>query len=116
MGTTRARAVKLYHVTHKSNLESILAGGLDPAKAKGLRKSVWGVVRTRAAWAIVHVLSKPWNAGATLEDVVVIELRLPKKAVRRYHVGIWHTAPGTGVIPVTANMVKDAAQFGRVGN
>lgn len=108
--------MKLYHVTRRENLASILANGLDPKLAKGVRKSVWGVVKTRAAWAIIHVLAKPWNAGATLADLVVIEMTLPRAGVRRYQTAIWYTLPGGTTIPVTPEMVKDAAQFGRVGN
>ena len=104
----------LYHVTRRENLDSILRDGLDPSKAKGKRKSVWGVVGTRVAWAIVHVQSKPWNRGVTLDDLVVIRLTLPRTSVRRYHVGVWHTVEGLGSVPVTPEMVLDPADFGKV--
>jgi hypothetical protein len=105
----------LYHVTARTNLPSILANGLDPSRAKGKRKSVWGVVGTRVAWAIVHVLSKPWNKGLSLDDLVVIRISLPKRSVRRYQTAIWYTVEGLGCIPVTEDMILDPAIFGRVG-
>lgn len=106
--------MKLYHVTHRDNLPSILANGLDPSLAKNRRKSVWGVVRSRAAWAIVHVLAKPWNAEARISDLVVIEVSLPKSEVRRYKTGVWYTVEGRGPVAVTHEMVRPASHFGKV--
>jgi hypothetical protein len=105
--------MKLYHVTRKTNLDSILANGLDPAKAKMRRKSVWAVVKSRAPWAIVHVMSKPWNRDAKLSDLIVIEITIPKAKVRRHATAIYYTCPEVGSIPVTAEMVKPAADFGK---
>jgi len=105
----------IYHVTRRENLASILADGLDPSRAKGVRKSVWGVVKSRTPWAIIHVLSKPWNRGATLADLVVIELTLPRRSVRRYQTAIWFTVEGLGNVPVTPDMIRDPADFGKVG-
>lgn len=105
--------MKIYHITRRENLTSILAGGLDPQRAKGVRKSVWGVTPGHVAWALIHVLSKPWNADAALNDLVVIEINLPRSKVRRYQRKIWYTI-GTECVPVTADMVKDAAEFGKV--
>lgn len=108
--------MKIYHVTRRENLASILVNGLDPALAKSIRKSVWGVTRGQVTWALIHVLAKPWNADATLADLVVIEIDLPRSQVRRYQRSIWYTLPGSGAVAVTAEQVKDAAIFGRVGN
>jgi hypothetical protein len=103
--------MKLYHVTHRKNLPSILARGLDPLRAKGVRKAVWGVVRTRVAWAIIHVLGKPWHKNATLGDLVVIEIQLPRRDVRRYKSGIWYTSQNVSVKP---GQVIEAGLFGKV--
>lgn len=104
--------MKIYHVTHKRNLPSILKMGLDPQRAKNTRKAVWGVVKTRVAWALVHVLSKPWNANASLSDLVVIEIELPKAKVRRYKPTIWFTTPDVGCVAVTEKMILNPADFG----
>ena len=105
--------MKLYHVTRRDNLPSILADGLDPERARGKRKSVWGVTAGQVQWALVHVLAKPWNRDARLSDLVVIELSLPRSAVRRYHRTIWYTVPGHGSIPVTEAMLRDPADYGK---
>lgn len=105
--------MKIYHVTTRDNLPSILQRGLDPGMSRGKRKSVWGVVRSRVEWAIVHVLAKPWNSDAKLSDLVVIELTLPKKDVRRYKPTIWRTVEGLGCVPVTPSMLMAADDFGR---
>jgi hypothetical protein len=107
--------MKIYHVTNRSNLKSILKGGLDPKRAKGKRKAVWGVVVSRVEWALVHVLTKPWNKDATLADLVVIEISLPKANLRRYKSTIWFTKDVKSV-PVTVDMVKPASSFGKVGS
>ena len=106
--------MKIYHVTHRRNLKSILANGLDPKLAKGKRKSVWGVVKSRVEWALVHVLAKPWNADAKLSDLVVIEITLPKASLRRYKTAIWYTAETVGSVKVTMKMVAEGTSFGKV--
>ena len=106
--------MKLYHITRRENLDSILSSGLDPQRAKGVRKSVWGVTPGHVAWALIHVLAKPWNKGATLSDLVVIELTLSRSQVRRYQRKIYYTTASVVSVPVTADMVIDASEFGKV--
>lgn len=106
--------MKLYHITARKNLKSILRTGLDPQRARGVRKSVWGVTPGHVAWALIHVLAKPWNKGAALSDLVVIEMTLPRSQVRRYQRKIWYTVETVECVPVSASMVLDAAEFGKV--
>jgi hypothetical protein len=80
-----------------------------------VRKSVWGVVRSKVAWAVVHVLSKRRNAGLSLDDVVVIELTISRSAVRRYNRGVWYTKEHVGRLPVSEAMLLQPSQFGKVG-
>lgn len=78
----------LYHTTLRRNLRSILRVGLDPARSTGKLPAVWLHTAGRLEWALLHTLAKH---RCRLEDVVVLEVRLPERSLRRKWRGIWYT-------------------------
>lgn len=61
----------VYHWTHRNNLASIYADGLDPSYATGEKPWVWACVEARAAWALVHIATRHgWNP----DEMVCIRL------------------------------------------
>ena len=102
--------MKLFHCTNRKNLESIQASGLDPAKAAGIRKAVWAGSSSKIAWAIVHVLSKARNRGCTIEDLVVIELEVPRSQLTRHARSVWYSYSTVSASQIVA--VRDASVYG----
>lgn len=45
----------LYHVTPDTNLQGILASGINPQKSLGKRKTSYLVTKSMIAWALAHV-------------------------------------------------------------
>jgi hypothetical protein len=90
----RSRYVTLRHATFRRNLESIRARGLLAALARGKLKAVWLHSSARSAWAACHVVRRH---GGRIEDVVILEVRVPRASLRRSaRAGLWYT---TGDIP-----------------
>ncbi len=80
--------MRLYHVTSRSNQESIDATGLDPAKAcHGVEKAVWLVSQSVVPWAIAHTAAKPGRGGVA--DLVVYTVDVPRVDLKRFRRGIW---------------------------
>ena len=92
--------MKLYHATRKSNLESIRAEGLDPNRSTGKEALVWLHTRSRREWAILHTCTRH---KCEVSDVIVIEVEIPRRQIRRRWRGIW-TTPET------------ITKFGRITN
>lgn len=54
----------LFHWTHKDNVESITANGLDPEYATGAEEKVWCCDTMRIGWALSHVAARHgWNVS-----------------------------------------------------
>ena len=81
--------MKLYHATLKTHLNSICDNGLDPDLATGKLKVIWLHTKSRRHWAIAHVQKRH---KVTLEDVVVIEVNVPRSRLTRRWRGLWSTA------------------------
>ena len=101
--------MKLRHATTRARLERIRRDGLrvacaDPAaKIKG----VWLHTASQSPWAVVHTIRKH---RASLEDVVVVEVNVPRSALKRFRTGLWYT---TADVPATAIGREHAgAEFG----
>jgi hypothetical protein len=109
--TTRQRCPYYYHVTHKDAVASILRTGIDPVYAVSpKRKAVWMVAQSKVEWAIVHVLGKPRNRGATLDDLRVLEVRVHHSGTTRYRTGTRYTSR---VVPARKiHRVRLATEFG----
>lgn len=80
----------LRHATTRARLAQIREQGLrvacaDPAaKIKG----VWLHSASNSAWAVVHTLRKH---RATLEEVVVVEVNVPRRMLTRFRSGLWYS-------------------------
>lgn len=82
--------MKLYHATTRQNLGSILAEGLRVAKADPQAKirGCWLATASNRSWGVVHTIRKH---KAQLDDVVVIEVHVPRSRLTRFRTGLWHT-------------------------
>lgn len=79
----------LYHVTPRKNLESILATGLEPRQAPGrVHCAVWLVAKNLLPWAIGHTVARH---GVSQEDVVVLEVNVPRGWLVRHQRSFWRT-------------------------
>lgn len=61
----------LFHVTTLDRVESILRGGLDPAKSKGKNRSVWMAYSLSVLYAIKHIAARKNVAINGLAIIVV---------------------------------------------
>lgn len=102
--------MKLYHITHVKNQVSIMTQGLDPSRAKNQRLAVWACTESKIQWGIVHVLAKPRNKGATIEDVVVMEIEVPDSWLTRYAKGVWYSYTSVPASRIVA--VRPASEYG----
>ena len=82
--------MKLYHATTVERLASIREQGLRVACAdsKAKIKGVWLHTSSQSAWAVVHTQRKH---GAALEDVVVVQVQVPRSRLVRFRTGLWYT-------------------------
>jgi hypothetical protein len=102
--------MRLFHCTRRSNLESIQTAGLDPQRATQKRKAVWAGASSKIAWAIVHVLTKARNRGCSIEDLVVIEVEVPRSQLTRHCRSVWYSY--ATVTPEQIVTVHDASEYG----
>jgi hypothetical protein len=80
----------LYHATTWQALASINDEGLCVRYADS-RKSIRGVwlhTRSNSAWALLHTQRRH---AASLEDLVVIEVDVPRSWLKRFQTGLWYT-------------------------
>jgi hypothetical protein len=77
----------LRHATPKKNLASINRLGLLTSKSKGRLKVVWAHAAFQTAWAMLHTVRRH---GGRVEDVVVLEVNVPRKWLRRNRRGLWY--------------------------
>jgi hypothetical protein len=78
--------ITLRHATPRTNLRSILSGGLDPARSHGARRVVWLHTPSRTAWAILHT-SQRHLVNAL--DVAIVTVRIPRSWLTRRRRNIW---------------------------
>jgi RNA:NAD 2'-phosphotransferase (TPT1/KptA family) len=83
----------LRHATLARNLPSILRRGLLSSKSKGKIKAVWLHSPAASTWAALHTIRRH---GGRIEDVVIIELEVPRRTLRRSRKRLWYA---TGNIP-----------------
>jgi hypothetical protein len=99
----------LRHATTRQRLAAIRQEGLlvacaDPAaKIKG----IWMYSSRHSAWAILHTIRKH---GATLEDVVIVEVTVPRSQLKRFRTGLWYTIQD--IPPNALGQEWDGATFG----
>jgi hypothetical protein len=81
--------MKLYHTTTRDRLSSIREQGLRVACADRAAKiqATWMHTVSQTRWAILHTMRKH---GATLAEVVVVEVTVPRRRLTRFRTGIWY--------------------------
>ena len=107
---TSSKKVTLRHATTRQALASIREHGLLVSKADRTAKikAVWLHAPSLTGWAIVHTQRKH---HAHLDEVVVIEVQVARKHLRRFKTGFWFCGED---IPATAlGQVWDGAFFGQ---
>lgn len=100
----------LRHATTKQNLNSIQASGLRLAHADPTAKirGVWLHTASQSAWATVHTMRKHHSP---LEEVVIIEVRVPRRQLRHFRAGLWYVQGDVLVDQLTGRQ-WDGAAFG----
>jgi hypothetical protein len=84
--TTTARAARIRE-------EGFRVAQADPAaKIKGC----WFHSKSNSPWGVLHTIRKH---GAALEEVVVLEVRIPRRQLTRFRTGLWFT---TQDVPASA--------------
>jgi hypothetical protein len=80
--------IVLRHATLRKNLPSIGRLGLLGAKSKGRLKVVWVHAASKTPWATLHTVKRH---GGRVEDVVVLEVEVPRGWLRRSRRGLWYS-------------------------
>ena len=78
----------LRHATLKGRLASILRHGLLCSKSRGRLKAVWLHSPAASTWATIHTVKRH---GGRVEDVVILEVRVPRRQLRRGKRRLWYS-------------------------
>jgi hypothetical protein len=78
----------LRHATLASNLPSIIKAGLLTSKSQGKLPAVWLCSAAKTLWAAAHVVRRH---GGRIESVVVLEIDVPRRWLRRSKKGLWYS-------------------------
>jgi len=83
----------LYHATTKTRLANIRTEGLHVAYADpaARMKGMWLHTKSQGAWAVLHTQRKH---GAALDDVVIVEVNVPRSQLTRCRTGLWYAKTG----------------------
>ncbi len=98
--------MRLRHATVVRNLPSILKGGLLCSKSKGRLKVVWMHTPNKTSWAALHTVKRH---GGRVEAVVVLEVSVPRRWLRRSRKGLWYS-----VRDIPAERTRRVLAFGEV--
>jgi hypothetical protein len=96
----------LRHATPARNLSSILKRGLLIKKSKGKRKAVWLHAAAKTSWAVLHTVRRH---GGTVEQVIVLDLNVPRRWLRRSKRGLWFCPRD-----IPASRIRDAVTFAQL--
>ena len=72
--------MRLRHATLRRNLPGILAHGLLCRKSRGRLPVVWLHSPAWSSWAVLHTVRRH---GGTVEGVVILEVDVPRRWLRR---------------------------------
>jgi hypothetical protein len=75
------------HATLARNLPGIIKGGLLTSKSKGKLAAVWLHSPSCSGWAGWHTVKRH---GGRIEEVVILELDVPRKWLRRSKRGLYY--------------------------
>jgi hypothetical protein len=78
----------LRYATPARNLNSILRRGLLCSRSQGRMPVVWLHTPGRSPWAVLHTVGRH---GGRPEAVVVIEVEVPRRWLRRSRKGLWYS-------------------------
>ena len=79
----------LRHATPRRNLAGIQKAGLLTSKSQGKLPVVWMHSPGKTPWATLHTVKRH---GGKVDDVVILEIAIPRKWLRRSKKGLWNTA------------------------
>jgi hypothetical protein len=74
------------HATLRRHLASILAEGLDPARATDAPARVWLHTPGRTPWAVLHIVRRH---GVALTDVILLDVHVPRPWLQQAERGLW---------------------------
>ncbi len=94
----------LRHATPVRNLSPITDDGLLCSKSKGRLPVVWLHTPDKSGWAAMHTVSRH---GGKIENVVVIEVRVPRSWLRKSRRGLWYS-----VKDIPPARIGDVIDFG----
>src|SRR5262249_42886625 len=77
----------LRHATPLRNLPGIQRRGLLCAKSQGKLQVVWLHAPTETSWAILHTVKRH---GGRVEGVLILEVNVPRRWLRRSRKGLWY--------------------------
>jgi len=77
----------LLHATPARNLPGIIKAGLLTSKSRGKLPVVWVCCRAKTAWAALHTIRRH---GGRAENVVILEIDVPRRWLRRSKRGLWY--------------------------
>ena len=77
----------LRHATPARNLAGIRRAGLLTRKSQGRLKVVWLHAPDKTPWATLHTVKRH---GGRVENVVVLEMNVPRSWLRRSKRGLWY--------------------------
>ena len=83
----------LRHATLRRNMPSVQARGLLCPKSQGKLPVVWLHASCKTAWAALHTVKRH---GGRVEGVIVLELDVPRRWLRRNRRGLWYTPCDVG--------------------
>jgi hypothetical protein len=78
----------LRHATLRRSLPGIGRHGLLCRKSLGLKKVIWLHAPGKSAWALLHTVRRH---GGRIEDVVILELDIPRGWLRKSKRGLWYS-------------------------
>ena len=80
--------MRLYHATHKRNLESIHENGINPSFSKVKEACIWLHTRSKTEWAKLHTAKR---YSVPIAEIVIIAIEIPRSRLTRRWRGIWTT-------------------------
>src|SRR5205814_3585964 len=90
----------------RRNLSGILRTSLLCSKSKGRLKVVWLHAASKSSWAALHTVKRH---GGRVEAVVILELSVPRRWLRRNRRGLWYC-----VRDIPAERIRRVLAFGEV--
>lgn len=77
----------LRHATPGRNLSAICRDGLLCAKSQGRLPVIWLHTAAKTPWAVLHTVRRH---GGRAENVVIVEVEIPRSWLRRSRRGLWY--------------------------